>query len=89
MVLEVIFWGIPQAMRACALVYPKFKERLKEQDCIAQFALKHPGNKGRWIQFKNGRISTGAGIPQKPHVHDFFQECRDSEKLPDSALRSA
>jgi len=73
MVLEVIFWGIPQAMRACALVYPKFKERLKEQDCIAQFALKHPGNKGRWIQLKNGRISTGAGIHKNPTFTIFFK----------------
>ena len=36
MKLSVILWGIPQAMRACALAYPKFKESLKEQ-LLAEF----------------------------------------------------
>ena len=34
MKLAVILWGIPQAMRVCALMYPKFKERLKERDAM-------------------------------------------------------
>ena len=47
MKLAVILWGIPQSMRACALIFPKFKERLKEHDCIAQFALREPRGRGR------------------------------------------
>ena len=62
MKLAVILWGIPQAMRVCAMFYPKFKERLKERDAIAQFAIKEDPTKGRWVQLKDGRITTGAGI---------------------------
>ena len=47
--ISMILWGIPQAMRATALVYPEFAERLKEKNLVAQFKLKDKG-KGRWIQ---------------------------------------
>ncbi|MEZ5486827.1 MAG: molybdopterin-dependent oxidoreductase [Steroidobacteraceae bacterium] len=72
MKLSVILWGIPQAMRACAAVYPKFAERLKERDCIAQFQLKDQP-KGRWIQLQNGKISSRAGIHAKPDFRLFFK----------------
>jgi hypothetical protein len=29
--IAMILWGIPQAMRATALIYPEFKERLKDR----------------------------------------------------------
>ena len=73
--LAVILWGIPQAMRACAAVFPKFKERLKERDCIAQFQTKDQP-KGRWIQLKDGRISTGAGIHENPDFTIFFKNSK-------------
>ncbi len=72
MKLSVILWGIPQSMRACAAVYPKFAERLKERDCIAQFQLKDQP-KGRWIQIKNGKISSRAGIHENPDFRLFFK----------------
>ncbi|MGI9309295.1 MAG: molybdopterin-dependent oxidoreductase, partial [Gammaproteobacteria bacterium] len=74
--LAIILWGIPQAIRACALIFPKFKERLKERDCIAQFALKEDANKGRWIQLKNGRIATGAGIHTDPTFTISFKNAK-------------
>ena len=73
MKLSVILWGIPQAMRTCALVYPKFKESLKEHDAIAQFALRSEPKRGRWVQLKNGRISTGAGIHKDPTFTIYFK----------------
>ncbi len=73
--LAVILWGIPQAMRVCAAIYPKFKERLKEWDCIAQFQTREEGT-GRWIQLQNGRIRTGAGIHAKPDFTVFFKNAK-------------
>ena len=72
MKLSVILWGIPQSMRACAAVYPKFAARLKERDCIAQFQLKDQPV-GRWIQLKNGKISSRAGIHANPDFRLFFK----------------
>jgi len=72
MKLSVILWGIPQTMRACAAVYPRFAERLKEKDVIAQFQLKGLP-KGRWIQLKGGKISTGKGVHENPDFTVFFK----------------
>ena len=72
MKLSVILWGIPQAMRACAAIYPAFAERLKERDGIAQFQLKDEP-RGRWVQLKNGKISTGSGIHANPDFTIFFK----------------
>ena len=55
--ISMILWGIPQAMRTTALVYPDFAERLKEKDVIAQFKLKDK-NTGRWVKLENGKISS-------------------------------
>ena len=76
MKLSVILWGIPQAMRTCALVYPKFKERLKEHDVICQFQLKDKPTKGRWIQLKGGKISSGAGIHADPTFTIYFKNAK-------------
>jgi trimethylamine-N-oxide reductase (cytochrome c) len=74
MKLAVILWGIPQAIRACALMYPKFAKRLKERDCIAQFAVKQNPGTGRWVQLKNGKISTGAGIHPDATFTIYFKD---------------
>ena len=80
MKLSVILWGIPQAMRACASIYPKFAELLKERDAIAQFQVRDKAM-GRWIELKGGRISTGSGIHKNPDFTIFFKNVRrDSQK---------
>ena len=38
--LSVLLWGIPQAMRAMAKIYPEYAGRLKERDLIAQFRFR-------------------------------------------------
>ncbi len=75
MKLSVILWGIPQAMRTCAAVYPKFAARLKERDAIAQFQLKDKPQ-GRWIQIKNGKITSGSGIHENPDFTVFFKNAK-------------
>jgi molybdopterin guanine dinucleotide-containing S/N-oxide reductase-like protein len=75
MKLSVILWGIPQAMRACAMVYPKFAERLKERNVIAQFQLRDEP-RGRWIQLQDGKIKTGNGIHPNPGFTLFFKNAK-------------
>ncbi len=88
MKLEVILWGIPQAMRACAAVFPKFAESLKERDAIAQFQLKDKPE-GRWIQLKNGQDHHRERHSSQSGFHHLFQERQDRRELSDPALRPA
>ncbi|MDH3978039.1 MAG: molybdopterin-dependent oxidoreductase [Gammaproteobacteria bacterium] len=76
MKLSIILWGIPWAMRVAALVFPKFAERLKEKDVIAQFALKEDPTRGRWIRLQNGRIASGAGVHPEPTFTIFFKNAQ-------------
>lgn len=72
MKLSVLLWGIPQAMRAAAAVYPEYAARLKERDLVAQFRLRDRPV-GRWIQLENGRIRTRAGIHPKSDLDIHFK----------------
>ena len=72
MKLAVILWGMPQAMRTAALVYPKFAERLKEKDVIAQFRVRDKPM-GRWIKLENGKISSKSGIHANPDISIIFK----------------
>ena len=72
MKFSIILWGLVQALKLAARVYPAFAERLKERDVIAQFKLLD-NSAGRWIQFKNGKISSGAGLHDNPDLSLWFQ----------------
>jgi len=70
--LSVLLWGIPQAMRAAARLYPEYSARLKERDLVAQLRLRDRPE-GRWIQLANGRIRSGKGIHARPDVTIHFK----------------
>ena len=72
MKLAVILWGIPQAMRVTARIFPKFAERLKEKNLVAQFKLMDKPI-GRWIKLENGKISSGKGIHENPDISILFK----------------
>ena len=65
--LSILLWGIPQAMRAAARLYPQYAARLKEKNVIAQFRLRDKPE-GRWIKLENGRVTSGKGIHAKPDL---------------------
>ena len=88
MKLSIMLWGIPQAMRVAARVYPEYAARLKERNLIAQFRLRDKPE-GRWIKLENGRISSRKGIHAKPDLTIHLQEQGHRGKLPDAALRPA
>ncbi len=70
--LSMLLWGIPQAMRAAAKLYPDYAARLKEKNLIAQFQLRDQPE-GRWIQLENGKIKSRKGIHPKPDLTLFFK----------------
>ncbi len=70
--LTVLLWGIPQAMRAAARVYPGYAARLKERNVVAQFRLRDKPE-GRWVKLENGRISSGKGLRASPDLTIHFK----------------
>jgi molybdopterin guanine dinucleotide-containing S/N-oxide reductase-like protein len=72
MKFSIILWGLVQALRLAARIYPAYAARIKERNVIAQFKLQD-NSAGRWIQFIDGRIKSGNGIHAKPDVTIFFQ----------------
>ena len=71
--LTVLLWGIPQAMRAAAKVYPAYAARLKERNLVAQIRLRD-APEGRWIQLDGGKVRTDKGLHAKPDVTLFFDK---------------
>ena len=72
--LSILLWGIPQAMRVAARVYPDYAERLKEKDVVAQFKLRDKPEVGRWIKLDKGKISSGKGIHASPDIGICFKD---------------
>jgi len=70
--LSVLLWGIPQAMRAMSKLYPAYGARLRERNLVAQFRLRDvPG--GRWIELRNGKIKSRAGLHAAPDLTIHFK----------------
>lgn len=78
--LSVLLWGIPQAMRAAASIYPAYAERLKERNLVAQFKLKDKPQ-GRWVKLENGKISSGNGIHKSPDMTLWFKNQEIAESF--------
>lgn len=74
MKLSVILWGIPQAMKVAARIYPEYAARLKERDLVGQIKLRDKPDVGRWIKLDKGNISTGKGINESPDVSIVFKD---------------
>jgi len=72
MKLSVLLWGIPQAMRMAARLYPRYAERLKERNLVAQFRLRDTPE-GRWIRLDNGKIRSEKGIHRRPDLTISFK----------------
>jgi trimethylamine-N-oxide reductase (cytochrome c) len=70
--LSVLLWGIPQAMRAAARLYPEYAARLKERNLVAQLRLRDRPE-GRWIQLENGKVRSRQGIHAHPDITIHFK----------------
>jgi trimethylamine-N-oxide reductase (cytochrome c) len=80
MKLAMLLWGIPQAMRLAARMYPEYASRLKQKDCVAQIRLRD-GPEGRWIGLTAGRISSGRGMQPQADVTIELKDRAIAERL--------
>ena len=69
---SIILWGMVQALRVTALLYPAFADRLKERNLIAQFRLQD-NSAGRWVKLENGKVRSRKGIHESPGVSFVFK----------------
>ncbi|MBT3551827.1 MAG: molybdopterin-dependent oxidoreductase [Rhodospirillaceae bacterium] len=63
--MRLLFWWT-------ALRHPVFRARLKEKNLTAQMRTKD-GKIGRWFKFKDGTVSSGAGLADAPDVTLTFK----------------
>jgi trimethylamine-N-oxide reductase (cytochrome c) len=70
--LSVLLWGIPQAMRAMSKLYPAYAARLRERNLVAQFRLRDVPE-GRWIELRDGKIKSRAGLRAAPDLTIHFK----------------
>ncbi len=80
MKLPVVLFGVVQALRLTAWRHPRFRERLKERDMVAQLKLAD-NSVGRYIAFRNGKISSGAGVHPEADVTVFFKDERTALRI--------
>ncbi|MEI6669269.1 MAG: molybdopterin-dependent oxidoreductase [Acidobacteriota bacterium] len=78
--LSVLLWGIPQAMRVAARVYPEYAARLKEKNLVAQLRLRDKPE-GRWITLDSGKVRSGNGIHTRPDLTIEFKNRAIAEEF--------
>ncbi len=80
MKFSIILWGMVQALRVSARLYPEFAEHLKERNLTAQFKLQD-NSEGRWLRLQNGKISSKKGIHENPDLTIFFKNKAIAEEF--------
>ena len=76
----IILWGMVQALRVTARIYPEFADRLKQRNLTAQFKLED-NSEGRWIKFENGKIRSKKGICENPDLSIIFKNKAIAEEF--------
>ncbi|HEY3642925.1 MAG TPA: hypothetical protein VGL31_17670, partial [Xanthobacteraceae bacterium] len=59
--LSLILFGLAQMLKFRAFRHAAFRARLKQRDLVAQIMARDEET-GRWFAFKDGKITSGAGL---------------------------
>jgi trimethylamine-N-oxide reductase (cytochrome c) len=68
----IILFGAAQLLKRAARRHPDFKARVKEHNFVAQIMARDEES-GRWIEFKDGAITSQAGQHAKPDIKLMFK----------------
>ena len=77
---STILFGFGQALKFVAHRYPKFQERVRERDIVAQMLARDEGI-GRWYEFRGGKVRSRKGIHPNPDVVLGFKTAALGAKL--------
>ena len=72
MKFSLILFGLALLLKYTALRYAAFRARLKEKNFIAQIKTKD-GTRGRYFTFRDGRVSSRAGVHANPDISLSFK----------------
>src|SRR5450756_1077916 len=68
----LILFALTQLLRFVAWRHPRFAARLKERNLVAQIKARDEGT-ARWIEIRDGNITSGAGMHAKPDITLSFK----------------
>ena len=68
----LILFALTQLLRFVAWRHPHFAARLKERNLVAQIKARDEGT-ARWIEIRDGNITSGAGMHAKPDITLSFK----------------
>src|SRR3984893_373934 len=68
----VILFGAAQLLKRASQRHPDFNLRVQEHNLVAQIMARDEGI-GRWFEFKNGIITSKAGLHAKPDIKLMFK----------------
>ena len=77
---STILLGFSQVLKFSARRYPKFQERLRERDLIAQMVARDE-QVGRWYEIRGGKVRSRKGIHPNPDVTLAFKTAKHGVKL--------
>ena len=77
---SLILFGLAQLLKFTAKRHPAFAARLKEKNVTVQMRTADKKT-GRWFRFENGKITSRAGIHQKPDVTIAFKNEKIAAEL--------
>lgn len=80
MKFSIILFGMVQALRVTARMYPEFADRLKQKNFTAQFKLQD-NSQGRWLKFEDGKIRSRKGIHKNPDISICFKNQAIAEEF--------
>lgn len=80
MKFEAILAGLYVYLRYNAWRYPQFRDRLREQDLVAQIRIRNQGI-GRWFQFSDGTVRSRAGIREDAAVSITYESAAIGAEL--------
>src|SRR5262245_12065302 len=75
-----ILFGFAQVLKFAARRHPAFRERVAERNLVAQIKARDE-EIGRWYAFRNGKITSGRGLHEKPDVTLAFKNADAGARL--------
>ena len=78
--LSLILFGLAQLLKFQAFRHAAFRARLKERNLVAQIMARDEET-GRWFEFKDGTITSGAGLHPAPDIKLMFKNAAWGAKL--------
>src|ERR1700724_2509991 len=78
--LSLILFGLAQMLKLQAFRHAAFRARLRERNLVAQIMARDEET-GRWFSFRDGRITSGAGLHPNPDIKLMFKNAASGARL--------